>query len=156
MSLPSAAPPSRVPWPPLFFVVSLAIGVGLHLLWPIPLWAGHRLWVVGIILIVPALAITLWAHHVLAQAHTTIRPDRASAALVTTGPFAWTRNPLYVTLCIASASVALFINDAWPLLTTVLLWLALNYIVIPNEERHLRDRFAEQYNEYARRVRRWV
>lgn len=110
----------------------------------------------GVILIAVALAITMWAHHELAKAHTTIRPDRASAALVTTGPFAWTRNPLYVALTVISVGTALLLNDAWPLLTTVLLWLGLNVIVIPNEERHLRERFPQQYTEYARRVRRWL
>ena len=156
MSSPSAAPPSRVPWPPLFFVASLAIGIALHLLWPIPLRAGHRLWVAGIILIVIAFAITIWAHRELEKAHTTIRPDRASAALVTTGPFGLTRNPLYVALIVIGVGVALLLNDVWPLLATVLLWLALNSIVIPNEERHLGERFPEQYSGYARRVRRWL
>lgn len=155
MSLPNAAPPSRVPWPPLFFFTAMAIGIALHLLWPIPLWAGHRLWVAGTIVIVLALTVTMWAHHELAKAHTTIRPDRPSMALVTRGPFARTRNPLYVALCMASASLALLINDAWPLLMTLLLALGLNYVVIPAEERHLRERFPEPYSQYARRVRRW-
>ncbi len=156
MSTPTSAPPSRVPWPPLLFVGSLAIGIGLHLVWPIPLWTGHKLWIAGIVVMLVALAITFWAHHELAAAHTTIRPDRASSALVTTGPFAWTRNPLYVTLIVLGVGVALLINDMWPLLATALLALGLNYIVIPNEERHLRERFPEQYAQYTRRVRRWL
>lgn len=156
MSAPPHAPPSRIPWPPLLFLASLAVSLGLHWLWPIALWPGHRLWIVGVILILLALTITVWAHHVLAQAHTTIRPDRASDALVTTGPFRFSRNPLYIALIAVSSSVALLLNDAWPLLATACLALALNSIVIPKEERHLAERFPEQYARYRQRVRRWL
>lgn len=156
MNVPSPAPPSRVPWPPLFFFASLAIGIGLHLLWPIPLWRGQRLWMAGVVLVAFAAGISWWAHHVLARAHTTIRPDRASTALVTAGPFGLTRNPLYVALVAISLGVALILNGLFPLLMAVCLWLGLNLIVIPNEERHLRERFPDEYAHYCRRVRRWV
>lgn len=82
--------PSRVPWPPIVYLVVAALAVGLHLWMPLP-WlgspAGDLLFVIGLLLCALALAIDIFAMRSLRRGATTVMPHRASAHLVTNGPF---------------------------------------------------------------------
>lgn len=149
-------PPSRFPWPPVLFTLALGLGLWAHYLWPIPLWPGRPTWIAGVAMLAGSLCVTFWAHDVLAKAKTTIRPDRATSALVTSGPFSWSRNPLYLAMCGAALSASLFVNGVAPAATAAILWTALNSFVIPREEHHLATRFPGEFAAYRARVRRWL
>ena len=90
------------------------------------------------------------------RAGTNIRPDLPTTALVTEGPFRFTRNPLYLGLTLMYAGIALLIPGTWPLLLLVPVLLVMRWGVIAREERYLERKFGEPYRAYLGRVRRWL
>ena len=90
---------------------------------------------------------------VCAPAHDA-QPGRA--ACIATGAQAWSRNPMYLSLTIIYAGIALTLGKAWPLALVVLPWATMNWVVIPFEELRLRKAFGQDYTVYCRTVRRWM
>ena len=83
-------------------------------------------------------------------------PAGQPAHLIVTGAHAWSRNPMYLSLTIICAGIALALGKAWPLVLVVLPWAAMNWIVIPFEESRLRKAFGQDYANYCKTVRRWM
>lgn len=110
----------------------------------------------GVVVALAGFLLEAAAARALVSAATPVRPFTAPNALVTTGPFAWSRNPLYVGMLILIAGVALALSLEWGLLLVPLLWLCLDRLVIPHEETALREAFGAAFDGYAQRVRRWL
>jgi protein-S-isoprenylcysteine O-methyltransferase Ste14 len=85
-----------------------------------------------------------------------IIPNRPASTLVTHGPFRLSRNPMYLGLSLVYLGVTLLVNSVWPLLLLPLVIAILQPTVIRLEERYLGARFGTAYDEYCRRVRRWL
>jgi protein-S-isoprenylcysteine O-methyltransferase Ste14 len=151
--------PNSLPWPPIIFVAAIAVGLVLHVLYPLP-WVGNRfsaiLLVLGWLLITAFVALNIWAIRTMRRAGTTVRPDRATDHLVVDGPFAFSRNPLYLAGTMAVVGIGLASGIVWYLLLAILAAFAVQMLAIEREESHLRARFGTAYLEYARRVRRWL
>ena len=101
-------------------------------------------------------ALMFWGLATFARAGTPIIPDRAARRLVVSGPYRFSRNPMYLGLTALYTGLALVLNLAWPLVLLPVVLLTLIALVIEHEEQHLRDAFGTSYEEYCRRVRRWV
>jgi protein-S-isoprenylcysteine O-methyltransferase Ste14 len=76
--------------------------------------------------------------------------------LITGGPYRYSRNPAYVAAVTLWLGWTIFYGSWLLLVGTLLLWLILNHIVIPREERGLESRHQEAYRQYFREVRRWL
>jgi len=81
---------------------------------------------------------------------------KPTTALVTEGPFRYSRNPIYVALTLLYVGVALLINALWILLLVVPALMALRYGVIAREEAYLTQKFGDAYHQYTTQVRRWL
>jgi len=92
----------------------------------------------------------IWSHH------TTVNPYRAATNLVTQGPFALSRNPIYVSDWFVYFGVTLLLGTAWTLLLAPVVWAIMRFGVIRHEEAHLLAKFGDEYQTYCRRVRRWL
>ena len=91
------------------------------------------------------------------KAHnTSANPRRPTAAIVTTGPFRFTRNPLYLSLTLIVVACACFADSLIMLLLTVPLVATLQLGVILPEERYLERKFGDDYRRYRAEVRRWL
>ena len=144
----------RLP-PPLWALVYVLACVGLAAMlgWP----AGLHSWPVGI-----ALTFLGWAPPVAAillfrREGTEIQPNsETNKALITRGPYHFTRNPMYLGLVIVTFGLALWIGS-WPmLLAPALVFATANFVHIPFEEAKMRRQFGEAFDAYTRRVRRWI
>ena len=158
MLSPMAAGPRILVPPPLVFIVAYAAGVGIHRIFPVATRTGADPVVAALALLVflAGVAVTFAGLLTLLRARTGIMPLRPVRTLVTTGPYRFTRNPIYLGLTIAYLGVAAMQDQVWPLVTLPLgLWI-LRRTVIDVEEAHLAGRFGEEYEKYRRRVRRWV
>ncbi len=100
--------------------------------------------------------LAMWGKRELQRAGTTAHPSLPATALVDSGPFRFSRNPLYLARLLLYVGLALAMNTAWPLATLVPLALVLHYGVICREERYLDAKFGDVYREYQARVRRWL
>ena len=125
--------------------------------WPlqIPLVANFSV-IAGSLLVATGLLIIAFSFREFARARTTIRPDRAANALLHTGPFGYSRNPLYVAVMIVIMGVSFLVNSLWILGMLFPLFFLMSQTVISAEERYLESKFGQQYLDYKKRVRRWL
>lgn len=75
--------------------------------------------------------------------------------LITSGPFRYTRNPLYLGLIVIYVGLTAVLNSLWPLLPLVVLVWYFNRMA-RREEAYLEAEFGEEFTEYAENVRRWL
>lgn len=142
--------------PPLLFLGPFLLAWLAHRLWPGTLPGGVWVRVAGAVLLLLGLALMGWAGLTLARHRTTVIPWEPVTALVTTGPFARTRNPIYLADVVAYLGGTLLLASWWPLVLLPVAVLAARVLVIDREEAYLRERFGVSYETYADRVRRWV
>ena len=90
------------------------------------------------------------------RAGTNVRPDQPSLAIVTDGPFRFSRNPMYLATTGLYLGTTLLVNTPWPLVLLPPMLLILHWGVVRREERYLEAKFGEPYRAYKSRVRRWV
>jgi len=159
MSNPSAAGPDvRYP-PPLLFLLGIVAGWLLDHAFALPI-AGPAarpvIEPVGWLLVALGTALAGWGLVTFRNAGTPIRPDRPAAVLVTHGPFRRSRNPIYLGLSLVYLGVTVLVDSAWPLLFLPVVVAILHLMVIRLEERYLAATFGIAYDEYRRRVRRWL
>jgi protein-S-isoprenylcysteine O-methyltransferase Ste14 len=97
-----------------------------------------------------------WALVTIARHRTALLPGGTTTTVIETGPFARSRNPLYVGLLVGAAGVALLAGSLWALVAVPLAWALLRWGAVVPEERYLAAKFGAAYTEYAGRVRRWL
>ena len=112
--------------------------------------------VIGWALLLSGLGLDLAAMIVMTRHRANILPHRSATALVTTGPFAWSRNPIYLGNTIALCGAGLAFANPWFLLTALLAAFAVTRLAIQREEAHLARRFGAAWDAYRRRTGRWL
>lgn len=148
-------PATRLP-PPLIYALVLLLAWRLDRLWPWPLRIGKAAEPIAWSLIALALVGFAWALWSIWRQRTTVNPYKGASSLVTSGPFAFSRNPIYLCDWLVYAGVTLLLRSIWPLLFVPLVWALMRYAVIAHEENHLRAKFGATYSVYCERVRRWL
>ncbi|HJQ92866.1 MAG TPA: isoprenylcysteine carboxylmethyltransferase family protein, partial [Candidatus Thermoplasmatota archaeon] len=91
-----------------------------------------------------------------ARHRTDPNPWAETSALVTTGPYSWSRNPIYLADLVLQAGIGLAAGWWWALVLLPATWACLRFLVVRREERFLAVRFGTPYLEYRRRTRRWL
>ena len=148
--------PGVVIFPPLLFVVCAAGGALVYLVFPFRLALGPWIRSLGGALVLAAIAFALWGQRTMRAAGTNIRPDQPATAIVSDGPFAFTRNPLYLSLLAMFAGIGIAAASLTFLAVIVPLALVLHFGVVLREERYLDAKFGGTYRAYRARVRRWI
>jgi protein-S-isoprenylcysteine O-methyltransferase Ste14 len=148
--------PGVIAFPPLIWLVNAVISVLAHLLIRLPIMRYSICLACGIVLIVLAPALALLALRTMKAAGTNVHPSEPAVALVRGGPFRFTRNPMYLALCLLQVALGFFLNDLITLLFVVPLVVIFHYGVILREERYLTAKFGEPYLQYKREVHRWI
>ena len=92
------------------------------------------------------------------RARTTVNPlsPEKASALVVSGLYRWTRNPMYLAMLLLLIGWAGLIANWAALAILPLFVIYLNRFQIEPEERALRARFGEEFDNYCRKVRRWL
>ena len=147
--------PGVIALPPVLFLGFLAAGIVLHLLRPLPV-ASVAVRAAGIFLFLLGLLLGVWGGRTMTRAGTNIHPREPSTALVVTGPFRYSRNPLYVALILMYAGLALAFNTLWPILLLAVLFPLVHWGIVRREERYLERKFGEAYSRYSAVTRRWI
>jgi protein-S-isoprenylcysteine O-methyltransferase Ste14 len=142
--------------PPAVYLATIAAGTVLQLAWPAAVLPGGFAVPVGSALVVAAIALFLHSAATFRAAGTPVPGNRPTTAVVSTGPYGFSRNPIYVAFSLLQLGVAAWMNSAW-LVGTLLVAIALmTAIVIPREEDYLERKFGTEYLQYKARVRRWI
>ena len=148
--------PGVIAPPPLIYAVPLAAGWYINRTNPFPMmpaeyakWIGLAVIGVGVVLMVLA-GVQFW------RKHTSVIPYSPTTAIVQSGPFRISRNPIYLADTLCYVGGAILLNTAWPLIFLPLVLLVMHRGVILREERYLEQKFGDEYIDYKTSVRRWI
>lgn len=150
--------PSPFPWPPVLFVSTLAAAWLLDRAYPLS-WPGlddTPARIVGIGFGALGIILVLWAAWTLHSARTTVMPHKRTDHLVTSGPFRLRRNPIYLGEIFLMFGAAEFTKNVWFAILVPVFALAVTWLAILPEERHLEARFGDRWRDYKARTRRWI
>jgi protein-S-isoprenylcysteine O-methyltransferase Ste14 len=152
----SSDSPGVIAFPPLIWAIGAVISVLVHFfVIQVPIMQYGSCLVCGMVLVILAPTLALSALVTMKQAGTNVDPAKPTLTIVRGGPFRFTRNPMYLALCLLQVALGFFLNDWMIVLFVVPLALILHYGVILREERYLTTKFGEPYLELKRNVRRW-
>jgi len=148
--------PGVLVFPPLLFVICCAGGVIAHFCCPyrLPLEPWVRFG--GVALGLSAVMFAIWGQRTMKAAGTNVHPGMPALAIVAEGPFAFTRNPLYLSLIALFTAIGVALASPAFLVVLPPLALMLHFGVVLREERYLEAKFGDAYRAYKARVRRWI
>jgi protein-S-isoprenylcysteine O-methyltransferase Ste14 len=142
--------------PPFFYLVFFALGVGLQRYLPLPYLPASFGRPMAILLALLGLVLVAWSFTRFWSAGTSVVPVRPTTAFVVTGPYRFTRNPIYLGTLLLYVGLAFNFRLLWPLVLVPVLIPSVNVWVIRREEQYLERKFGDEYRRYRARVRRWV
>lgn len=116
---------------------------------PAVVFAGWGLAGAGVFLFV-------WGLVTFSKNRTGIMFHEAATQVVDVPPYSWSRNPMYVAFTVIYAGAALVLQVWWPIVMLPVVLGILTFVVIAREERYMRATFGAAYDDYCRRVRRWI
>jgi len=148
--------PGVIAPPPLIYAGALAAGVLANVLYPISFLPRGLARVLGWPLIVGGLVIGSLGLREMKRAGTNVDPREPTTAIVTEGPYRFTRNPLYLCLTLVYAGISALANSLWAVLLLPGVLALIRRGVIEREERYLEGKFGGEYLDYKARVRRWI
>lgn len=144
-------------FPPTLSILAPLLAIVLGFLFPLsilpPIGGINLLLGVGIMAGSGALAIT--ATRSFSKAGADVNPKTATATIVRSGPFRFSRNPMYLAMILLQIGLALTFSLDWALLLAPALALALHFGVVRREEAYLTRKFGRPYIDYMQQVRRW-
>ncbi len=141
--------------PPVIYLAFLLAGFGADRLWPVAvLPQGPRYAAAAVIALSLALAISAFGQ--FRRHKTSFKPHEPSTALITAGPYRYSRNPMYLALALVYAGIGIAADGPWTLALLVPLMVVMHYGVIIREERYLERKFADAYRRYKATTRRWL
>ncbi|MCB1733609.1 MAG: isoprenylcysteine carboxylmethyltransferase family protein [Gammaproteobacteria bacterium] len=142
-------------YPPLWLLLFAGLAYGVSVLPVATPTIDRPEWLIAL-LVVLALPLLLGAAGLFRQVGTTIDPFGESSALVTRGPYRFTRNPMYLGMLLALTAWTLWLaNPLALLLPPLFVWLITARHIRP-EERRLQRIFGIEYADYCCRTRRWI
>jgi len=148
--------PGVVAPPPLIYLAGILVGALLERVWRWRLPTNGWGTPVGVLLIAAAVALFRFALVSFKRAQTSPKPHKPTKAIVTSGPFRYTRNPIYIGFSLVQLGIALWSGSGWILALLVPVLAVVRYGVIAREERYLERKFGDEYVRYRQRVRRWL
>jgi protein-S-isoprenylcysteine O-methyltransferase Ste14 len=149
--------PDIIALPPVLWFLSILASSLIHFfLKRTPVGQSVVIVPMGIALVIGALSLAFWAVRAMRGVGTNVRPDRPALAIAKAGPYRYTRNPMYLGLCLLQVAWGLILNDWIPVLFVVPLALLLHYGVVLREEAYLEKKFGETYSKWKNGIRRWL
>lgn len=140
--------------PPLVFLAALLAGILLNRAWPLPL--PFAIQILGPAITVCSVLLFLLSYRAFRAAGTPVRGSQRSTAIVRTGPYRFSRNPIYLSFILLVLGLSIWMKNVWSLITLIPAVALIALVVIPREEAFLESNFHDQYASYKSSVRRWL
>ncbi len=143
--------------PPLAWGLAVIAGLALDWLVPLPfLPADLPAGWLGAMVFLLALALLAWAIVTVTRAGSNVPTYLPTIGIVESGPYRFTRNPIYLGMVLGLIGLAIAFDNLWLLMMLVPFALVIRYGVVAREEAYLERKFGNVYNSYRSRVRRWL
>jgi protein-S-isoprenylcysteine O-methyltransferase Ste14 len=152
--------PGVILFPPLILLIAAALAVILEFVVPLSFFpapgVGSWLSWLGALLFLVGGGLSIAGSREFQKRGTNIDPRRPALKVVDTGPYRYTRNPMYLGMVIALAGFVLAFSLEWGVPVWVVFAIVLHYGVVVREERYLRAKFGASYEALLARTRRWI
>ena len=123
---------------------------------PLPFLPGTLALPLGVPLVAVAIALFSYSVAKFRAAGTPVPARKPTTVIVRTGPYRFSRNPIYLAFSVFQLGIAIWANSVWLLATLVGAVALIHYLVIRREEQYLERKFGAQYLDYKASVRRWL
>jgi protein-S-isoprenylcysteine O-methyltransferase Ste14 len=142
--------------PPILLLLHISAAFLLNWLFPLPIAFPKTLVWVGYLLVLVGIGLAVSAAGRVMKAHTTLDPHGSVAEIVTSGPYRFSRNPIYLSFVCLLIGFLFIYRSFWGLILSPVLIMALYQLVIKHEEAYLEKKFGAIYSSYKARVRPWL
>jgi protein-S-isoprenylcysteine O-methyltransferase Ste14 len=142
--------------PPLVVLASLLVGAVLTVPWPLSFVPQVLRLPVGGLLVAMAAALFSYSIKQFRMAGTPVPGNKPTTAIVRSGPYRFSRNPIYLAFFALQLGLAVLVNNLWLVATLIPTVAIIAVVVVPREERYLTGRFGVEYLKYKASVRRWL
>ena len=140
----------------MWFALSLVLIAVLHRVLPLAEVIPAPWHYAGIAIAAAGVALGLSSVRLFRSAHTTLIPFHESSALLTSGPYRFTRNPIYLSMVVLLLGACVFAGSLAPFLVLPAFVFVIDRVFIAGEEAMLARTFGAEYRAYCARVRRWI
>jgi len=138
------------------YLISLVSGAVIQLATPFPFLPGTLAVPLGAPLVVVAIALFAYSVTTFRAAGTPVPARKPTTMIVRTGPYRFSRNPIYLAFSLLQLGISIWVNSVSLLATLAGAVALIHYVVIRREEQYLERRFGAQYLDYKASVRRWL
>jgi protein-S-isoprenylcysteine O-methyltransferase Ste14 len=142
--------------PPKLLLLSILASAVLHYTFPVAQIINFPFTFIGILFVGVGWGLSLWSERVIDAHGTALHCQKKPTALVTVGPFAFSRNPFYLGYFVITIGAAVMLGSLASFIGPLFFFIAINAWVIPGEEKRLQEIFVGDYVEYRNKVRRWI
>lgn len=155
-SAPQDVPNLGLVRPPLVYLISLVSGTVIHLVVPLRFLPATLAVSLGVPLVAVAIALFSYSVAKFRAAGTPVPARKPTTAIVRTGPYRFSRNPIYLAFSLFQLGIATWVNSVWLLATLAGAVALMQFVVIPREVRYMERKFGMDYLDYKASVRRWL
>ena len=142
---------------PVIFLLTVIVGFILHYFIPIYFFASSMLTsILSAILFMAGVLIAGWALKTMSAANVSPNPYTPTARLIVSGPYQYSRNPMYLSITLVYLAIAMMVNSLWFFMLLIPMLILVWRGIIQREEIFLEAAFGEQYKNYKKRVRCWL
>lgn len=145
----------RIP-PPVVFIFFIFCALGLSSIYPIDIHFPVALAYSGVVISISGLLLLLYLATLFKRVKTNIEPWKPTTKIISTGIYAYSRNPIYLAFCTIPLGLGLFFSHIWLMLSVIPACISVYYLAIRPEEAYLTEKFGDEYLAYRSRVRRWL
>lgn len=142
--------------PPLVYLGVLGAAWALSRVVPFRMPGGRWRQGAGWALVVAGQALGAAGVATFRRNRTTMIPGQPASVMVSSGPYVYTRNPMYLGLTVSYVGGSLVLGTWWAPIALPAVVAFIDRNVIRREEAYLRERFGEEYDEFFRHTRRWI
>ena len=146
----------RILYPPHWVAILLAGEVLVNRVLPMRNIIPNRGRWAGLFIMALGIGIAGWAAALFRRHNTGLKPFTESIAVVETGPYRFSRNPMYLGMALLLLGVAILLGSVTPLAAPIAFVLIIQFRFIIPEEAHMERSMGAAYLAFKQRVRRWI
>ena len=142
--------------PPIVFLGLGLIGVGMEYVIPLPIGIDSPANYLGVGVIIVSIVSLGLMFKLFKRYDTEIGPWKTTSKIITTGPYKYSRNPVYIFACGVPIGLGIVFNTYWALFAFIPALIIVYYTAVKKEEKYLETKFGQEYLDYKAKVRRWL
>jgi protein-S-isoprenylcysteine O-methyltransferase Ste14 len=142
--------------PPNYFLACLLLIVFVFFVFPIFNLIGYPYTLFGLIFVIIGIILNLWTDSLFKKTKTTVKPDEKPTTFLTSGPFHFSRHPMYLGMVFILLGVSIVLGSVIGFIFPILFVFLMQKLFIPVEEKNMEAAFGQKYLNYKKKIRCWL